>query len=618
MIEFFAIFSKGGLLLWYFSEGKDLFKGTINEFIANVLLLERTVSSYNHDGMTVKYKLDNELDLVVLVIYQSIIQLSYADRLLSEAQLRFRDMYKNTIEEGRFFSSGSKSFKNFDGEFQKILTEVKIESNASKEPTKPRNFEKSLKSQKTVKSMVETAADRQAKAAEKAKADQKAAAEKSASPPNSPSQGEDDEDVLKNLEKLKNRGKKPVVAKKEEPKKQQGKKGKENRKWELGGNASDAVVLDYSSGSPSDPKSDGETAEEKQFLEQNRHLVGKHGGELAGLDENFVEEEEKEIEENHSVQQSKGWFSAFKSLVGNKQLTADDIEPVMEKMKETLTGKNVASEPATKICESVAAKLDGKVISSFSRITTIVREAMRDSLVQLLTPKRRVDILRDIKQAKHEKRPYVIVFCGVNGVGKSTNLAKITFWLNENKNRVLIAAGDTFRAGAVEQLRTHTRHLNALHPNSVQLFEQGYGKDPAGLAAAAIEIAKERQVDVVLVDTAGRMQDNEPLMRSLSKLIRTNNPDLVLFVGEALVGNEAVDQLVKFNEALADHSDRDAIPRLIDGIVLTKFDTIDDKVGAAVSMTYITGQPIVFVGTGQTYADLKSLNVNAVVNSLLK
>ncbi|VDN50549.1 unnamed protein product [Dracunculus medinensis] len=185
-------------------------------------------------------------------------------------------------------------------------------------------------------------------------------------------------------------------------------------------------------------------------------------------------------------------------------------------------------------------------------------------------------------------------------------------------HRVLIAAGDTFRAGAVEQLRTHTKHLNALHPNSVQLYEQGYGKDPAGLTAAAIAIAAERKIDVVLVDTAGRMQDNEPLMRSLVKQIRINKPDLVLFVGEALVGNEAVDQLVKFNQALADFASVDSEVRLIDGIILTKFDTIDDKVGAAVSMTYITGQPIVFVGTGQTYKDLKSLNINAVVNSLLK
>jgi len=114
------------------------------------------------------------------------------------------------------------------------------------------------------------------------------------------------------------------------------------------------------------------------------------------------------------------------------------------------------------------------------------------------------------------------------------------------------------------------------------------------------------------------MQDNEPLMRALAKLIRVNTPDLVLFVGEALVGNEAVDQLTKFNQALADHAGAGAQARLIDGILLTKFDTIDDKVGAAISMTYITGQPIVFVGTGQTYHDLKNLNANAVVHSLLK
>jgi len=200
-------------------------------------------------------------------------------------------------------------------------------------------------------------------------------------------------------------------------------------------------------------------------------------------------------------------------------------------------------------------------------------------------------------------------------------LAKICFWLIENDLRVLVAACDTFRAGAVEQLRTHARHLNALHPPKngvpmVQLYEKGYGKDAAGVAAEAISFAKDARLDVVLVDTAGRMQDNEPLMRALSKLIRVNDPDLVLFVGEALVGNEAVDQLVKFNRALADFSDLNN-PRLIDGIVLTKFDTIDDKVGAAVSMAYITGQPIVFVGTGQTYTDLRSLDSHAVVASLM-
>jgi len=225
-------------------------------------------------------------------------------------------------------------------------------------------------------------------------------------------------------------------------------------------------------------------------------------------------------------------------------------------------------------------------------------------------------------EAKANNRPYVVTFCGVNGVGKSTNLAKICFWLLENKFHVLIAACDTFRAGAVEQLRTHTRRLNSLHPSSddremVHLYEKGYGKDAAGIAMEAINYARDMKIDVVLVDTAGRMQDNEPLMRSLTKLISVNAPDLVLFVGEALVGNEAIDQLVKFNAALADHSHQEN-PHTIDGIVLTKFDTIDDKVGSAISMTYISGQPIVFVGTGQTYTDLKSLNAKSVVSSLMK
>jgi len=160
--------------------------------------------------------------------------------------------------------------------------------------------------------------------------------------------------------------------------------------------------------------------------------------------------------------------------------------------------------------------------------------------------------------------------------------------------------------------------LDALHPGTVRLYEQGYGKDAAAIAAQAITHAADIGMDIVLVDTAGRMQDNEPLMRALTKLIHVNKPDLVLFVGEALVGNEAVDQLTKFNQALADNSTPGEPARLIDGIVLTKFDTIDDKVGAAISMTYITGQPIVFVGTGQTYRDLKNLNPSAVVNVLLK
>jgi len=321
-----------------------------------------------------------------------------------------------------------------------------------------------------------------------------------------------------------------------------------------------------------------------------------------------------------------GIWSSLSGLVGSKPLTRQDIEPVISKMQEHLMAKNVAADVATNLCDSVTNKLEGKICGTFQSIQGTVKEIMNTSLMELLTPSRRVDIIRDVREAKTNRRPYVITFCGVNGVGKSTNLAKICFWLVENKCRVLVAACDTFRAGAVEQLRTHVRRLNSLYPASdetngnpaVELYEKGYGKDAAGIAMEAINHARQSKCDVVLVDTAGRMQDNEPLMRSLAKLITVNDPDLVLFVGEALVGNEAVDQLVKFNQALSDYSPSQTNPHLIDGIVLTKFDTIDDKVGSAISMTYITGQPILFVGTGQTYTDLKSLNAKFVVQSLMK
>lgn len=340
-------------------------------------------------------------------------------------------------------------------------------------------------------------------------------------------------------------------------------------------------------------------------------------------DAELDEIEYKKLSTKDSKKKS-GILSYFKGFVGGKTLTRADLQTALDKMRDHLISKNVAADIAYKLCDSVAASLEGKSVGTFDSVAKMLKDALTKSLVRILSPKRRVDIIRDALEAKRNNRPYTIIFCGVNGVGKSTNLAKICFWLIENDFSVLIAACDTFRAGAVEQLRTHTRHLNALHPperhagrNMVQLYEKGYGKDAAGIAMEAIKFANDTRVDVVLVDTAGRMQDNEPLMRSLSKLIKVNDPDLVLFVGEALVGNEAVDQLVKFNQSLADYS-ADENPHIIDGIVLTKFDTIDDKVGAAISMTYITGQPIVFVGTGQTYSDLKAINVNAVVNSLMK
>lgn len=162
-------------------------------------------------------------------------------------------------------------------------------------------------------------------------------------------------------------------------------------------------------------------------------------------------------------------FGMLKGLVGSKSLSREDMESVLDKMRDHLIAKNVAADIAVQLCESVASKLEGKVMGTFSTVTSTVKQALQESLVQILQPQRRVDMLRDIMDAQRHQRPYVVTFCGVNGVGKSTNLAKISFWLLENGFSVLIAACDTFRAGAVEQLRTHTRRLSALHPQRIMV-----------------------------------------------------------------------------------------------------------------------------------------------------
>uniref|UniRef100_A0A8C1YXJ6 SRP receptor subunit alpha n=1 Tax=Cyprinus carpio TaxID=7962 RepID=A0A8C1YXJ6_CYPCA len=581
MLDFFAIFSKGGIVLWCFQGAgvTESFGGPVNALIRSVILQERSGNnSFTHNALSLKYKLDNEFELVFVVGFQKILTLTYVDKFIDDVQLHFRDRYKNELEQRGALKFLLNNFE-FGDDFHILLREAEGSSKA-KAPVSMRTFNESQKSQKTVKSMIETKdgdkskeqvgkkSKNAKKEGEKSGGDQAKAAAQTASKKavETGNGGLTQEEIIERNLALGKRSPKPQKP-----------KGKMNRVWDMGGKR--IAELDYSG-------TNGDNSSKK----------GGFGG----------------------------MFGMLKGLVGSKNLTQEDMEPVLDKMRDHLIAKNVAAEIASQLCNSVAKKLEGKVMGTFTTVASTVKQALQDSLVQILQPKRRVDILRDVLEARSQRKPFVITFCGVNGVGKSTNLAKISYWLIENGFTVLIAACDTFRAGAVEQLRTHQRRLNSLHPPekhggqpTVQLFEKGYGKDAAGIAMEAIAFARNQGFDVVLIDTAGRMQDNAPLMTALAKLIAVNTPDLVLFVGEALVGNEAVDQLVKFNQALADHSKTDK-PRLIDGIVLTKFDTIDDKVGAAISMTYITGQPIVFVGTGQTYSDLRSLNARAVVSALMK
>ncbi|TFJ86626.1 hypothetical protein NSK_002280 [Nannochloropsis salina CCMP1776] len=322
--------------------------------------------------------------------------------------------------------------------------------------------------------------------------------------------------------------------------------------------------------------------------------------------------DDKETSTSSSGTTSSSFFSKlFARVTGNAVLSAAEVDPIMEEMRMLLIGKNVASEIAQDICESVRTSLVGQKLPSLTSVKTVVREALERAIVRVLTPRKSTDLLRQVMAAKAEGRPYSVVFVGINGVGKSTSLSKVCYYLKQHGLGVLIAACDTFRSGAVEQLKVHARCLE------VDLYDKGYHKDPAAVAKAAIKEATDKGHDVVLVDTAGRMQNKEPLMRALAKLVSDNQPDLVVFVGEALVGNDGIDQLTVFNQALANYSPPGKTHQ-IDGIILTKFDTVDEKVGAALSMCYKTGQPILFVGTGQKYTHLKKLNVNLILNCLFR
>lgn len=437
-----------------------------------------------------------------------------------------------------------------------------------------------------------------------------------------------------------------------EPMPEPKKPGKERRKWDENGQVAgntDVAALDFSNS-----REATNTVNLDQWIDRSKLGKTREDGLYEIADDDGIDSPEEDDAPTGMLGQLRaksGVFSLSHILGGKDKLTKADLVPVLQSMQLHLQSKNVANDVAELICEGVQQRLLGKRLSSFGSIKAEVRKSLEESITRILTPSTSTDILLEIASKKQRRtellsaipnagshagrispalNPYVLCFVGVNGVGKSTNLAKVCFWLLQNRYRVLIAACDTFRSGAVEQLRTHVRNLGQLEIDGrsvsqgneqgdalLELYERGYGKDAAGIAKDALSYARRQGFDVVLIDTAGRMQDNEPLMRALAKLIAVNEPDKVLFVGEALVGNEAVDQLTKFNRAVQDYSGV-SNPRGLDGCLLTKWDTVDDKVGTALTSTWATGLPIFFVGTGQTYTDLRQLRVHHVVNALLR
>jgi len=589
MIDLFTILTKGGVVLWSKSF-TSVQSNPVDALIKDVLINERgDTSSYIKNEYELKWKFSNETNLIFVVVYQKIIQLTYADELLNSTKKAFLKKYSEEVQS----PLDCEEF-DFDEDFTNLLTKIEMKDNEAKKNKVQRSF-------KDTEAYLSTREGSQKKLNDKNKDNESSEEEEMPSPtfaPRSP------------------RSKKsPKFTKKSKTNKtpKSPKSPKRIRKWDDQITAEEAEALDFSK------KDDMERSVSAEHLVDREAMGQRTKDGMYDVDEMQEESDESEEFDESSEKQPTGKvYNFFKNITGQKVITEEDLEPVLVNMKEHLINKNVAADIAAHLCNSVSKGLVGKKAGGWKGVSAAVKAEMEKALRSILTPRTSTDVLRDIFAAKKKNRPYSIVFVGVNGVGKSTNLSKVCFWLLQNKLRVLIAACDTFRSGAVEQLRVHARNLRALEENAeVDLFERGYGKDSAAIAKDAINYASLNNYDVVLIDTAGRMQDNEPLMRALAKLVTVNDPDKIIFVGEALVGNEAVDQLTKFNQSLKDFSGRQN-PRQIDGIILTKFDTIDDKVGAALSMTYITGQPILFVGTGQTYTDLRKMNVKSIVQALLK
>ncbi|GLD94928.1 hypothetical protein PINS_up003553 [Pythium insidiosum] len=605
MIDHFVIFNKTGTVLWSHSLCR-LNGDPVDTLINRVLMEDRSgEKKFISDAYSMQWVFENKLDLVFVVVYQKILQLLYIEELLEAVKQDFVARFPEPIATKLPIDAHL-----YDERFATLLKNAEMKFVEKQMHKGPRAFGGSRKG----KEASSNASGKTGKRVHKLPL-----ADTTDDSNDSAGDGEGSSDKFQELQRevalrststktMRTGPRKTTKKEKAEPTKT----GKKMTKWEdTKLSKKEIEELD---------RSEQLTAEEEEarLRERREAYIGESEESDADDQSDTDEESDGAASSGAESDSNASWSFAntrignfFSAVSGNKILAREDLEPVVEPMRQLLISKNVAAEVSEELCESVITTLVGQRLESFTRVSTVVRRAMEAALLRILTPKKSTDVLREIMDAKAAGRAYSIVFVGVNGVGKSTSLSKVCYYLKSKGVKVLIAACDTFRSGAVEQLNQHAKVLD------VPLFQKGYARDPAAVAREAVKYGTENGFDCVLIDTAGRMQNNESLMRALAKLVSSNDPDLVLFVGEALVGNDGIDQLVMFDRALADYSDR-RDPHRVDGIMLTKFDTIDDKVGAAVSMVYKTGQPIMFVGTGQKYTHLKKLNVRTVLRHLLQ
>lgn len=286
--------------------------------------------------------------------------------------------------------------------------------------------------------------------------------------------------------------------------------------------------------------------------------------------------------------------------INSSGLTEKDLDPILWDLQLQLIGNDVSVEVAEKVCSELKERLLGEDAPRFGDKSKLIHDSLKASLESVMNGSGSIDLLKLASEAKARGAPFVVMFVGINGTGKTTTIAKMSRLLMNKGFTVVLASADTYRAGAIEQLEEHGRRLG------VKVIRHRYGSDAAAVGFDAVEHAKARGVDVVLIDTAGRMQTNRNLMDELQKMKRVVQPDFTIMILDSLIGNDATEQAMTFNEQVG-----------FDAAVLTKVDA-DAKGGSSLSVSYLTGKPVIYVGVGQEYKDLQPFDVEWFAERLLE
>lgn len=318
-------------------------------------------------------------------------------------------------------------------------------------------------------------------------------------------------------------------------------------------------------------------------------------GFFASIKEKFLETPkiEEKIEETESEKEESFISKIFKKVTTSTiTLTQENIDEIFSELEIILLENNTALEVVDAIKTDLQKDLVGIEVKK-EKIEETIKESLKNSILNVL-----IEPPNLIDEIKKSKEPYVILFFGINGSGKTTSISKLANLLQKNNISCVLGAGDTFRAASIEQLATHASRLN------VPIVKHDYGSDPAAVAFDTIKYAKTHDIKAVLVDTAGRMYTKSNLMKEMEKIVRISKPNLKIFVAESITGNDAVDQAKTFNETIG-----------IDGIILTKAD-VDEKAGTILSVSKVTNKPIYFLGTGQSYSDFTPFTKKDILKNL--